>query len=42
MFEGNMSHFLVEVFGGIFNFGWQNLVMILIGGLLGWFINAVG
>lgn len=34
MFEGNMSHFLVEVFSGIFNFGWQNLVMILIGGLL--------
>ncbi|MHB8918102.1 MAG: sodium ion-translocating decarboxylase subunit beta [Desulfocucumaceae bacterium] len=34
MLEGNLTHFLVEVFGGIFNFGWQNLVMILIGGLL--------
>lgn len=34
MLEGHLTHFFVEVFGGIFNFGWQNLVMILIGGLL--------
>ncbi|MFZ5633013.1 MAG: sodium ion-translocating decarboxylase subunit beta [Bacillota bacterium] len=34
MTEGNMLQFLVQVFGGIFNFGWQNLVMIMIGGLL--------
>lgn len=34
MFEGNMSHFLAQVFGGILNFGWQNVVMLLIGGLL--------
>lgn len=34
MLEGNLTHFFVEVFGGIFNFGWQNMVMILIGGLL--------
>jgi len=32
--EGNLTHFIVQVFGGIFNFGWQNLVMILLGGLL--------
>jgi len=34
MFEGNMSHFLAQVFGGILSFGWQNVVMLLIGGLL--------
>ena len=34
MFEGNLLDFFVEVFGGITNFEWQNLVMILIGGLL--------
>ena len=34
MFEGNMSHFLAQIFGGILSFGWQNVVMLLIGGLL--------
>ncbi|MCL6479678.1 MAG: sodium ion-translocating decarboxylase subunit beta, partial [Peptococcaceae bacterium] len=32
--DGNVSQFLLQVFGGIFNFGWQNLVMLIIGGLL--------
>lgn len=34
MMEGNIFQFFVEVFGGVFNFGWQNLVMLMIGGLL--------
>ncbi|MFZ5651448.1 MAG: sodium ion-translocating decarboxylase subunit beta [Bacillota bacterium] len=34
MLEGNMTYFFSQVFGGILNFGWQNAVMILIGGLL--------
>lgn len=34
MVEGHLSQFFAEVFGGILNFGWQNLIMIIIGGLL--------
>ncbi|MFZ5647945.1 MAG: sodium ion-translocating decarboxylase subunit beta [Bacillota bacterium] len=34
MLEGNMPHFFAEVFSGILNFGWQNAVMIMIGGVL--------
>jgi len=34
LIDGNLTNFLFQVFGGIFNFGWQNLVMVLIGGLL--------
>lgn len=34
MIDGNLTNFLFQAFGGIFNFGWQNLVMLLIGGLL--------
>lgn len=34
MFEGDMSALFVQIFQGIFNFGWQNLVMIIIGAIL--------
>ena len=34
MFESNLSSLFINIFQGIFAFGWQNLVMIIIGALL--------